>query len=256
MRGKQFRELVLYNVICTLKAESSRYALSYFWWIIEPALHFFILFFVFGIFFNGNKNGDFIPFLFCGVIPWFWFNKSISNGMESIIKGSNIIRDTYIPKYFFPIVSVISDAFKELLVFIILIIVLLLSGFYPSKMWLFLPLVLLLELLLITTIVSLVAILVPYLHDIKHAINSGLQILMFSTGTFYDYRTMPERFHIFYDWNPTVLLINMFRDILMYNKAINVNDYMYILVFVFCFGIISYFANRVLDKDVPKVLFR
>lgn len=256
MNIKQFFELVMFNVRCTLKSEVSRYALSYLWWIIEPALHFLVLYFVFGVFFEGNKNGDFIPFLFCGVIPWFWFNKSISNGMESIIKGSPIIKDTYIPKYFFSIVSVISDAAKELLVFLILIIVLVLSGFYPNEMWLYLPLVLLLEFLLITSIVSLIAIIVPYFMDLKHIVNSGLQILMFGAGTFYDYKTMPAKFHVFYEWNPTVLLIDMYRDIFMNQKTISFNDYIYVFSFVCLFGGLSLYINKLLDKDIPKVLFR
>lgn len=256
MRSKQFRELVTFNVICSLKAEVNRYALSYLWWGIEPALHFFILYTVFGVFFNGNSNPDFIPFLFCGIVPWFWFNKSISNGMDSILKGSQIIKDTYIPKYFFPTVSIVMDAFKEFLVLLIVILVLVLRGLYPNEMWLFLPLVILLELLLIASIVYLVSIIIPYFLDLKHIITTGLQVLMFGAGTFYDFKTMPEAYQKFFLLNPMALLINMYRDILMYHKPINTKDYLYILSFACFFGSLSFIAHKYLDKEVPKVLFR
>ena len=256
MRNRQFIELVRYKVASNLKAEINRYALSYLWWVIEPALHLLILYIVFGIFFKGNSHERFIPFLFCGLAPWFWFNKSISDGMESILKGRQIIRDTYIPKYFFSTVSIIMNLFKGLILWVILIVVLVISGFYPSKLWLYLPLIILLELLLIASIVYFVSIIVPYFLDLKYIINTALQILMFSAGIFYDYKTMPEVYHKIFLINPVALLINMYRDVLMYQKPINLGNYLYILLFVCVFGVLSYVVHKKLDKEIPKVLFR
>lgn len=256
IKSKQFRELVLFSVRTNLKAEVSKYALSYLWWIIEPALHFFILYAVFGVFFGGNNTPNFIPFLFCGIIPWFWFSKSIANGMECIIKGRQIIRDTYIPKYFFPTVSIIQDAIKELFVLLILIAVLLVSGLSPNKMWGLLPIILLLQFLLIASIVYFISIIVPYFLDLKHIITTLLQIIMFGSGTFYDFKTMPEAYQDIFLLNPFALLINLYRDILIYNKPINLSDFMYIFLFVIIFGILSFIAHKLLDKEVPKVLFR
>ena len=256
MRNKQFRELVLFSVKTNLKVEVNRYALSYFWWIIEPALHFFILYAVFGIFFGGNSTDNYIPFLFCGIIPWFWFSKSVANGMECITKGRQIIRDTYIPKYFFPTVSIIQDAVKEFFVLLILLLVLVTSGLYPNEMWLFLPIIILIQLLLTASVVYLVSIIIPYFLDLKHIITTLLQIVMFGSGTFYDFKTMPEQYHDLFLLNPFALLINMYRNVLIHQKAMNIQDALYILLFVVIFGILSFIAHKFLDKEVPKVLFR
>lgn len=256
MKNRQFRELIIYNVICNLKAEVKKFALSYLWWIVEPALHLAILYLIFGFFFKGNDQERFIPFLFCGLVPWFWFNKSISNGMESILKGRHIIRDTNIPKYFFSTVSIVMDLFKGIILVVILIISLVISGFYPNNLWLYLPLIILLEFLLIASVVYLVSILVPYFQDLKHIINTALQLLMFSAGTFYDYRLMPEVYHKFFLINPIALLINMYRDVLLYQKPIIIGNYFYILLFVCVFGVLSYVVHKKLDKEIPKVLFR
>lgn len=256
MINKQFRELVFYSIGCNLKAEMNRYALSYFWWIMEPALHLIILYVVFGVFFGQSADPLFIPFLFCGLVPWIWFNKSISNGLDSIVNGRGIIRDKHIPKYFFPTVSIIQDTIKELFVFIILMVILLLSNLYPNENWLFLPLVILLEFLFIASLAYLFSIIVPYFLDLKYIISTILQMAMFGAGTFYDFRTMPEEFHPYFLLNPIVLLINMYRDVLMYNKPINSSDFLYILAFVGVFGGISIILHKLLDKEVPKVLFR
>ena len=253
---KQFRELVFFSVKTNLKVEVHKYALSYFWWIIEPALHFFILYIVFGVFFGGNATDNYIPFLFCGIIPWFWFSKSVANGMECITKGRQIIRDTYIPKYFFPTVSIIQDAVKEFFVLLILLMVLITSGSYPNEIWLFLPIIILIQLLLTASIVYLVSIIVPYFLDLKHIITTLLQIIMFGSGTFYDFKTMPEQYHDLFLLNPFALLINMYRDVLIYQKPIDLRDALYILMFAVVFGVLSFIAHKFLDKEVPKVLFR
>ena len=256
MRNKQFRELVFFNATSNLKSEMNSYALSYLWWIIEPGIHLLILYVVFGIFFEGNTDPHFIPFLFCGLVPWFWFNKSISNGLGSVVGGRNIIKDTYIPKYFFPTVSIIQDTIKELVVFIILILVLIISGVYPTKTWALLPFVMFLEFLLITSVVYLVSIITPYFLDLKYVISTFLQVVMFSAGTFYDFNTMPEVYHKFFLLNPMALLLKMYRDVMMYNKPIDLGNYFYILSIVFVLGFFSYFLHKKLDKKVAKVLFR
>lgn len=256
MKNRHLRELIFYNVSSNLKAEMNRYALSYLWWVMEPALHLIILFLVFGIFFGQSADPNFIPFLFCGLVPWIWFNKSITNGSGAIIGGRNIIRDTHIPKFFFPTVSIIQDSFKELFVFFILIIVLLMSGVSPTSTWCLLPVVMLLELLLIASIVFTLSMIVPYFLDLKYVISTTLQLLMFSAGTFYDFKSMPEVFHKYFLMNPIALLINMYRDVMMYNKGINMHDFIYISMFIVVFGVLSFLLHKKLNKDVPKVLFR
>jgi homopolymeric O-antigen transport system permease protein len=256
MTGKHFRQLVTYNVICNLKTEVNRYALNYFWWIIEPTLHLLILYIVFGVFFGQSSNSHYIPFLFCGLVPWFWFNKSISNGLDSILNGRHIIRDTHIPKYFFPSVSIIQDTIKELFVFIILIATLIANGLYPQMIWLLLPVVMLLEFLLIASLVFFVSIIIPYFLDLKHVITAILQVVMFGSGTFYDYKMIPIIYQELFLLNPIALLINMYRNILINNTFIDVKNCIYVLSFSFCFGVVSFILHKKLDRDVPKVLYR
>ena len=254
MSNKNFRQLIRYSVKSNLKAEMNRYALSYMWWFIEPALHLITLYIVFGIFLGQNQNTQYIPFLFCGLVPWFWFNKTISNGMNSIIDGKHIIKETYIHKSFFPTVSVVQDTTKELFVFIILILVLLLSGISPTLNWLFLPLVILLEFLLITAITFFLAIITPYFIDLRYLTSAALQLIMFGSGTFYDYKTMPIKYQEIFVLNPCALLLNMYRDILMNNKSLAIKDCFYVLYFVLFFGAINCLLYRKLDKDIPKTL--
>jgi len=256
VKNKQFLELLAYQVRSNLSAETSRYALSYLWWIVEPALHLGILYVVFGIFFGGNQDPSFFPFLFCGLVPWFWFSKSVTNSLSSIESGKNIIRDVDIKKHFFPLVSVFKDTIKEILVFSILFILLILNGISPSIYWLQLIPLVLLQLLFITVISLFVAIIIPYFLDLKHFILTALQLAMFSAGTFYDYKTMPSVYHIFFEYNPITLLVNMYRDALLYQKVIEARDYVYILLFIVCIGMLDYFTYKKLDKDIPRVLYK
>lgn len=256
MTGTHFLQLVGYNVRCNLRAEARRYALSYLWWVLEPALHLLILYVVFGIFFGQRENTNYIPFLFCGLVPWFWFSKSVTNGVNSIIEGGGIIKETYIPKFFFPTVSIAQDSISEMFVFLILILLLLASGVYPTSTWLLIPFILTLQLLLIASISYFLAILVPYFHDLKYIVTALLQVVMFGSGTFYDYKIMPPEYQEIFLLNPCALLINMYRDVLIHNQGINFANYFYVFSFAVVLGLAATSLYKKFDRDVPRVLFR
>ena len=252
---KRFWELVLYNVVTGFKADARNYALGNLWWVAEPALHLLILFFMLRHVFGGG-DGQFAPFLFCGIVPWIWFSKSIFSGTASIFENRHIIRDTRVNKLVFPTITVLRDLIRELPVLLILMTVLPFMGIAATPHWLQLPLVVALQIALIAGIVYCAAMIMPYLPDVKYIIATGLQLLMFASGTFYDYKAMSASFQSVFLLNPVAVLINLYRDALMYQKLINPMDALYVAAFAAGFALLAAMLRRKLDADLPTVLYR
>jgi lipopolysaccharide transport system permease protein len=256
MAIQHLSEIIVSSVCLKLKSGTRNYALGYLWWLIEPVLHLLVLFIVFGIFFGQSGEAHYIPFLLCGLVPWIWFHKSVMNGLVAIVDGRSIIMDVHVPKIFFPTVSILQDLVKELVVFACFLFALFIAGVAPGMTWLWLPLIMLLQFLLIAVVAALLAIALPYFFDLKQILPTLLQVVMFGSGTFYDYRQMPEVFQDLLLLNPMALLIGMYRDVLIYGEAIAVADCAYILSIVCVLGLINFALYQALDKDVPRVLFR
>ena len=198
-----------------LKAEASKTYLNYAWWLLEPALHVAVFYFVFDVMLNRGQD-DFVVFLLCGQIPFLWFARSVNNASNSIIAGRGLIQQMAVAKPFFPLLVVAQDLVKQGVVFVCLVIFLVAMGYSPGATWLALPVVILVQVLVIAACALLAAAITPFVPDFQFIINTGMTMLMFASGIFYDYRAfILEEHRQYFLLNPLANLIEAYRDALM-----------------------------------------
>jgi lipopolysaccharide transport system permease protein len=122
-----------------------------------------------------------------------------------------------IRKVFFPMEVLFSDGFKQLFVTVLLLIFLV---FYPTPVsitWIALPLLMFIQFVIIAGCAILCSALVPFVPDLRFVIGTGLQLLFFASGVFFNIETtvLPKHRFIMY-LNPIAGLIENYRQILMY----------------------------------------
>ena len=211
----KFWQLLFFKVKCRLKSEASTSYLNYGWWVVEPVLHMATFYFVFAVLMNSGTK-DFVVFLLTGLIPWLWFNKSVSNATGSIRSGRAILMQTRVPISLFPAEVVVQDFVKQLLVFSLLIVFLLAYGMGPSIHWLAIVPLVLAQLAFVLAVSFFVAMLVPFLPDLRYLVQTGLLLMMFGSGIFYSYDLiLPEHRGIFF-LNPMASLIKDYREVFMH----------------------------------------
>lgn len=251
---RRFIELVLLKVKLNFKSEASQSYLSYFWWVLEPALLVGVFYLVFGVFL-GSGGDDFVAFLITGQIPFLWISRSISNTASSVLAGKGLFLQVKISPIFFPLVEITQDFFKILFVYFLMFCVLIVIGSAPTITWLYIPYVLILMLLYISGISIFISAIVPLVPDIRYMIGTGLMMLMFASGIFY--RTedvlLDEHASIFY-LNPFATLIDFHRKLLLQNEIPSFKE----VSFLFLCGILllsfSCFVISVLSPKYPKVV--
>ena len=114
--------------------------LGYLWAIIRPMLMFGILYIVFAKFL---RFGDSIPhypvYLLTGTVLWNFFTECTSQGMQSLIIRSDLMRKISFPKWII-VVSATTTALINLTINLLVIIIFALcSGVTPSLAWLVVP---------------------------------------------------------------------------------------------------------------------
>lgn len=209
-----FLELLAFRVRCRLKSEASTSYLNYAWWLLEPVLYMATFYLVFGTLLNGG-TANFVAYLLTGLIPWLWFDKSVTNSTRSILGGSPIIMQTQVPIALFPAEVVVQDSVKQLPVFLLLAGFLVLYGIEADHHWLALLPIALIQLALNLAAAFLVAAIVPFLPDVRFLVATGMMLLMFVSGIFYSYDLiLPEHQQLFF-MNPMAALIKAYRDVLL-----------------------------------------
>jgi len=213
----KYLPLILYKVYSDLRAESEQTYAGYLWWVVDPVVQMAIYYVVFGLFFKRGAK-DFLPFLFVGLVSWRWIHSTLMHGSNAILANRGLTEQVNLPKVIFPTISILTNSFKFAFVFIVLLIFLWIYDYNISIVYLALPVLLVVELLLITALTYIMAAVVPFLPDIRIILDNALRGLLFLSGIFYAGSSIPERFQFYFYLNPMANLIESFRDVLMYDR--------------------------------------
>ena len=201
-----------YRGYLNLAAEASRYYLGWLWWFLEPLLMTVVFYLVFK--YLRARGPDFLYFLVVGVTMWLWFAKCVGSAAQSLPGAKSLISQMKLPKVLFPLISVISGTYKQVFVLVVLFMILLPSHGITAA-WVALPIMLLVELLFIVVCASTVALLCALLPDLRFIVASGLQLMMFCSGIFYDISSFPESAQFWFELNPMAVALEQYRLVLL-----------------------------------------
>jgi lipopolysaccharide transport system permease protein len=250
---KHYIHLILIKTHANLKAEASRNYLSYIWWMLEPILQMFVYYFVFHFMLRrGTEN--YAAFLLSGLIPWLWFNKAVLGSMECIVAAKGIITLVDIPKIIFPTINVCRDTFKAAVATIVLLGLLIITGINPSFCWLALPVLLFVEFLIILTVSYFVSSIIPFIPDLKYLVSTGVSLLFFASGIFFNIDMIPVEHRKLFYINPLANLIKNYRDILLYNQWPDWQSLCYMTIFSLFAICIMILIFRKLDHIYPRIV--
>lgn len=198
-------------------AETKRFYIGYLWWITEPVIDIGVYYVIFGLVLQ-NKTGDFIPFLLIGTVLWRWIETSVIIGADTLIANRSFNDHVNIPKIIFPTVSLITNSFKFVIVFVLLTCFLLIYGFRIDITWIAIPALLAIEFLFIVCLTYLSAAFMPFFPDYRIILNSILKVGFFLSGIFFQISTLPANLVTYLRLNPAAQIIESFRGVLMHNK--------------------------------------
>lgn len=214
---KMFWDLVWTKARLNLKSEASQNHLRYLWWILDPVLYMTVFYVVFGLLMERGGPG-FIAYLLTGLVPFQWFAKTVQHTSNSIVAGKGLMHKVRISPLFFPLVGIVQNTGKQLLVFVMLAIFLILYGLPPTMHWLaFIPVVLV-QLLLMTVVSCLLAMIVPFVRDLTNLVPTGIQFLLFASGIFYTTERIPEEWRSLFFLNPMANILYQYRLVLVENQ--------------------------------------
>lgn len=254
-RNQYFWDFFRLSVVADFKSNAAKNRLGYIWWLLEPLMMMAVFYFVFGMLLQRGGPG-YIYDLLVGVTLWIWFANTVTRTMESLGRSSQLLQQVYVPKFLLPLITVVSEFLKSIVLVALLLLILALGkGISPSWSWL--PLLLAMQLLLAAACGVFVAVFLPFIHDVKFLVQMGLRVAMFTSGVFYRIdEAIPEQFREYLLLNPLASLISEFRQVLVEGAA---PDWTW-LAYVTGFSIILLAFGLMLlvkyDRHYPRLLVK
>lgn len=246
-------ELVWVKANLNLRSEASVNYLSYAWWVIEPLLHMVTYYIVFSFLLNRGSD-NYVAFLLTGLVPWLWFNKAITHAQGSILQGRQLMNQLYVPKLFFPLTNILQDSIKQVIVFSILIVFLLLYGIPLHLNWVWLIPLFFIQLLLIIGCGLIAALIVPFVRDMSFVIPTLLQFMMFCSGIFFDPKKIVSEHQDLFFLNPMAIMLQSYRDIFLHLGTPDLNHLIYVLIISLILIIIAIIGYKKMDHIIPRVV--
>ena len=212
------RSLVWNFMVRDLKIRYVGSFMGFFWSIIHPLILLVSYTFVFSIVFDirprSGVTDNFAVFLFCGILPWLYFQDTILRSCTAVIENSNLIRKTLFPSEILPVSIALSNLVFHLIGVGVLMIVLIVLGLFPWTA-LFLPLFLLPLMVLGLGLGWLVASLQVFLRDTAQILTVALTFWFWFTPIFYTVDRVPEGLRPLMRLNPLSLVVQGYRDCLL-----------------------------------------
>ena len=186
------------------------------WAILQPLSYMVIFTVIFGFLVKVPTEGIPYPvFFYSALLPWTFFTSSISFAVPSLVNNFNLVTKIYFPREILPL-GAIAAAFIDFIIASFMYLALLIIYQVPIRITiLWLPVILLLQILLTLGVSLLGAALIVSYRDIRFIVPLGLQLWMYLTPVVYPLSTIPEQYRFFYMLNPMAWIIDSYRRIIL-----------------------------------------
>ena len=212
------KDLLFYLVKSGLKAEHRNSYLGYFWWLLDPLLNVVVYYFLVVIILQrGGEN--FAVFLVIGLVVWRWISSSINSSANSILRYSSIINQVYLPKTIFPLAFTITQFFNFLFGLVVIAIFLLAFGIMPGINLVFLPLLLVITFIFLLAIGMVLGYFTVFIRDIDNLLTHIIRLFFYASPIIWEGGRLPPEYGFIVAVNPIAILVNAYRDILMYHRT-------------------------------------
>lgn len=207
----------------TWRGFTARYRGSFgglFWSVFQPLVMMVIYTIVFSLFLKVKFATDDSPFSFsvyllCGLLPWQAFSEGLSASTTVVRSNVNLVKRVVFPLEILPLNLALTAAIQQVIGFILLVpLAWLVSGQLHWSI-LFVPVILILQLLFAVGMNWVVASLAVYLPDLGQLISLLLTMWMFLTPIFYPEDVVPHQALIILRLNPMARLVTLYRNAFM-----------------------------------------
>ena len=195
-----------------LRVRYSTSALGYLWSILDPLLMAAIYYFVFTQVFNRNVGETpYIVFLLTALLPWTWFNGTVSDSTRVYLVESKLIRSTKIPRTIWVASLVLSKGIEFVASIPVLVFFAVATGTQVHWEAFYFLLAIVLQAVLTLGVGLIVAPLVVFFRDLGRAVKLMLRFLFYASPIIYGVTDLPPSLHVLAAFNPLSGILSLYR---------------------------------------------
>jgi lipopolysaccharide transport system permease protein len=218
--------------------------LGFLWTLVTPMVMIAIFTIIFaGIFkakFGANSSQwDYALYLFCGLLPWNAFQESLQLSSTTIVAHANLVKRVVFPLETLPVCLSLAAAVNQLFGTLVLVVAAMVLRREVHATLIYLPLILIPQLIATFGAAWLVASLGVFIRDMVQGIALLLMAWMYLTPIIYPESLVPANYRTAINLNPFTPLVRNYRRIVLDGVA---PDWRGLAYFV-AFGVILFVSG-------------
>jgi teichoic acid transport system permease protein len=189
------RHFILAFSQAKLTAQYSQAKLGQLWQVATPLLNAGVYYFIFGVILHASRGlpqDVYIPFLVTGVFVFTFTQSSVMSGVRAISGNLGLVRALHFPRASLPISFSLQQLQQLLFSMIVMFVVAIGFGSYPTPAWLLIVPVLLLQFLFNTGLALIVARMGAKTPDLAQLMPFILRTWMYTSGVMFSINKMME----------------------------------------------------------------
>lgn len=249
----RYRDLLINLTMKELKLKYRNSVIGFFWSFLNPLLMITIYTIAFKTILRIQID-DFALFVFIGVVPWSFFQGSISQSTNSIVSNQGLIKKVYFPRAVIPLSIVMSNFINMIINFIIVFISLYFFKIEITYSIVLFPILSIVLFLITAGISLLLSVLAVKYRDISYLVDVFLIAFFYLTPIIYSSDMVPKPFITIINFNPLTSVIEGLRKILLEGKILDfpvlISSIFYAII-IFCVGL---FVFMLKEKKIAEDL--
>lgn len=192
------------------------------WIFLQPLVTAAIYSIAFGGLMGVRPPRDGVPFLcfyFSGVVVWQFFTRNVSKSCRVIVSNIGTMTQIRYPREISVITAFLEEFVTFAASFLVLVIILLIYGYYPTLSYLFILIIILIESILTLGIMFFVSSIGVFIRDIGQIIGPVLRLVFFMSGVIFSVDNIDSSLKNYLLLNPLVTIIDSFRKITLHNEV-------------------------------------
>lgn len=206
------RNVLRMLVVRDFKKRYENSYLGYAWAVIEPALLISIYWLVFHKIARLGID-HYVLFIATAIMPWLWFRNVVQGSSASIASNAKLVSSINLPREIYPAALVLTEGLEFLMTLPVVWVVALFYGTPPTHYLVFYPLVILLELVLVTGAALLMSALTTMFRDVDRVLSPLLRIFFYLTPVIYPTGRIHGAPHFVYTLDPLVGIFELHRKV-------------------------------------------
>jgi lipopolysaccharide transport system permease protein len=221
LRAWRYRHFIFSSIKNEFLGRFARSRLGGLWMVIHPLAQVAIFAFILSTILSSKLPGidnryAYALYLTAGMLSWSLFSELVSRSLTVFVDNGNLLKKMMFPRISLPLIVSGTALVNNLLLFVAILVVFALLGHYPGWQALWLPVLIVLNVMLGVGLGLILGVFNVFIRDVGQVVPIVLQFWFWFTPIVYLPTTITERYKHWLFLNPMTPLVNAYQNILVF----------------------------------------